>query len=133
MKWPLSRDRLRFLMRRIRERLWIKPLLICVVSILAVFGAKVSDNLPLARLAPDVSSGSVESLLSIMVGPFLYSLNRCAGAASEAMAHCRSPSPGFSGAKDGLQRGGQRPGHGHGVARVRDAVRAPHLPHPGFM
>ena len=71
MKWPLSRDRLRFLMRRIRERLWIKPLLICVVSIFAVFGAKVSDNLPLARLAPDVSSGSVESLLSIMAASML--------------------------------------------------------------
>ena len=71
MKWPLSRDRLRFAMRRIRERLWIKPLLICIVSIIAVFGSKVSDNLSLARLAPDVSSESVESLLSIMAASML--------------------------------------------------------------
>jgi uncharacterized membrane protein len=71
MKWLVSRDKWRFLMRRIRERLWVKPLLICIVSILAVFGAKVSDKLPLARLAPDVSSGSVESLLSIMAASML--------------------------------------------------------------
>lgn len=71
MKWPLSSDRLRFAMRRIRERLWIKPLLICIVSIIAVFGSKVSDNLSLARLAPDVSSESVESLLSIMAASML--------------------------------------------------------------
>lgn len=71
MKWVVSQDKWRFLMRRIRERLWVKPLLICAVSIIAVFGAKVSDNLPLARLAPDVSSESVESLLSIMAASML--------------------------------------------------------------
>lgn len=71
MKWPLSRDRLRFLMRRIRERLWIKPLLICIASAIAVFCAKVSDELPLARLVPDVSSDSLENLLSIMAGSML--------------------------------------------------------------
>jgi len=71
MKWLVSGDKWRFLMRRIRERLWVKPLLICTVSIFAVFGAKVSDNLPLARLAPDVSSDSVESLLSIMAASML--------------------------------------------------------------
>lgn len=71
MKWPLSRDRLRFLMRRIRERLWIKPLVICLASVVAVFCAKVSDELPLARLVPDVSNESVESLLSIMAASML--------------------------------------------------------------
>ena len=71
MKWPLSRDRWNFLMRRIRERLWIKPLVICIASVMAVFCAKVSDNLPLARLVADVSSDSVESLLSIMATSML--------------------------------------------------------------
>lgn len=71
MKWPLSRDRWNFLMRRIRERLWIKPLVICIASVVAVFCAKVSDNLPLARLVADVSSDSVESLLSIMATSML--------------------------------------------------------------
>lgn len=71
MKWLVSRGKWRFLMRRVRERLWVKPLWICAVSIIAVFGAKVSDNLPLARLAPDVSSESVESLLSIMAASML--------------------------------------------------------------
>ncbi len=71
MKWLASVDSFRFLMRRIRERLWVKPLLICIVSGVAVFGAKVSDKLPLARLAPDVSSESVESLLSIMAASML--------------------------------------------------------------
>ena len=71
MKWVVSLEKWRFLMRRIRERLWVKPLLICAVSIIAVFGAKVSDTLPLARLAPDVSNGSLESLLSIMAASML--------------------------------------------------------------
>lgn len=71
MKWVVSRDKWQFLLHRIRERLWIKPLLICAVSVIAVFGAKVSDNLPLAHLSPDVSSGSVESLLSIMAASML--------------------------------------------------------------
>jgi uncharacterized membrane protein len=71
MKWMVSRDKWQFLLHRIRERLWIKPLLICAVSVIAVFGAKVSDNLPLAHLSPDVSSGSVESLLSLMAASML--------------------------------------------------------------
>ncbi len=71
MNWLVSQDKWRFLVRRIRERLWVKPLLICAVSIVAVFGAKVSDQLPLARLAPDVSSESVESLLSIIAASML--------------------------------------------------------------
>lgn len=71
MKWLVSREKWRFLMRRIRERLWVKPLWICIVSSIAVFGAKVSDKLPLAHMAPDVSSASVESLLSIMAASML--------------------------------------------------------------
>lgn len=71
MKWWVSSDQWRFLVRRIRERLWVKPLFICIVSIIAVFGAKVSDQLPLARLAPDVSGASVESLLPIIAASML--------------------------------------------------------------
>lgn len=71
MKWWVSPGQWRFLVRRIRERLWVKPLFICIVSIIAVFGAKVSDQLPLARLAPDVSGESVETLLSIIAASML--------------------------------------------------------------
>ena len=64
MKWVVSLEKWRFLMRRIRERLWVKPLLICAVSIIAVFGAKVSDTLPLARLESRISTGNLASSLA---------------------------------------------------------------------
>lgn len=66
-----SKDAWIFLLRRIKERLWVKPLLICVVSVIAVFGAKVSDDLPLADQVPDVTAASVEGLLAIMAASML--------------------------------------------------------------
>lgn len=66
-----SRDAWLFLLRRIRERLWIKPLFICVLSIVAVFVAKVSDDFPLAQHVPDVTAESVEGLLAIMAASML--------------------------------------------------------------
>ncbi len=37
-------DRLRFLLNRISERLWVKPLAMCVLSIAGAFLAKAADD-----------------------------------------------------------------------------------------
>jgi uncharacterized membrane protein len=47
-------ERLRFLLNRIAERLWVKPLAMCVLSVAGVLLARMADRTKL----PDVDSGS---------------------------------------------------------------------------
>jgi uncharacterized membrane protein len=67
----LSADRLRFLLRRLGDRLWVKPLVVCLLSIATVFAAKLADGLAVADLLPRVTVESVETLLSIMSASML--------------------------------------------------------------
>jgi uncharacterized membrane protein len=71
MTFTLSVDRIKFLLSRFRERLWVKPLLVCLLSIAAVFVAKLADGTALVELVPVISANSVESLLSIMAASML--------------------------------------------------------------
>ena len=64
-------DWLRFLLSRLKERLWIKPLVLCVLSIGGTFIAMLADNIGLSGMLPDVTLESVESLLSIMASSML--------------------------------------------------------------
>lgn len=66
-----SRDTIRFVLRRIRERLWVKPLFIGLVSVLAVFLAKLSDNFEQVDWLPVITTDSVQSLLSVMAAAML--------------------------------------------------------------
>lgn len=65
----MSFDRLRFLFGRLSGLLWIRPLVICVLSIGAAFAARLADRLEID--VPVLSSDSVESLLSIMASSML--------------------------------------------------------------
>lgn len=67
----VSLDRIRFLITRFRERLWVKPLTVCLLSIGAAFVAKFSDGTGLGRMVPEITSDSVEALLSIMASSML--------------------------------------------------------------
>ncbi|MEN8803766.1 MAG: DUF2254 family protein, partial [Thiogranum sp.] len=64
-------SRLRFLRNRISERLWVKPLLMCLLSIAASFIARVADHIDISRLVPDITSQSVNTLLSVMASSML--------------------------------------------------------------
>ena len=66
-----SPDRLRYFVSRIQERLWIRPLVLCVLSIAATFVARLADDTGLADVVPDINPDSVESLLSIMASSML--------------------------------------------------------------
>ena len=55
-------DRLRFFLKRLGQRLWLRPLVACVFSLGAVFFAKAAEGID----APVVTSESVEALLSIL-------------------------------------------------------------------
>jgi uncharacterized membrane protein len=57
-------DRIRFFLKRLSERLWVKPFAMCVLSIAAVFLARTADYTGLGQFVPDITSGSIESLLS---------------------------------------------------------------------
>jgi uncharacterized membrane protein len=67
----VSLDRLRFLFNRFRERLWVRPLAVCLLSIVAVFAAKMIDGSESANLTPVVAKDSVETLLSLMAASML--------------------------------------------------------------
>lgn len=63
--------RIRFLLNRARERLWVRPAAMCVVSILAALLAGMADRFEFAQAAPDISSDSIETLLKIISSSML--------------------------------------------------------------
>ncbi len=64
-------DRLRFLLNRLNERLWVRPLLMCVLSTAAVFLAKTVGNLGIGLLVPEITQDSIEALLTIISASML--------------------------------------------------------------
>jgi len=64
-------DHLSFITKHLRERLWIKPLIVCVLSIGAVFLANFMDKTELDRSLPDITKESTEALLRIMASSML--------------------------------------------------------------
>lgn len=66
-----SVDWLRFFISQIKERLWVKPLVLCVLSIGGIFIARLADNTGLSTVFPEINRNSVESLLAIMASSML--------------------------------------------------------------
>lgn len=64
-------DRIRFFLNRIGERLWVKPLLICLLSILAAFTAKMADRISALRAVPGITPESLQTLLGIITASML--------------------------------------------------------------
>lgn len=64
-------DRLVFLFNRLRERLWVKPLLHSLVLIAAVFFIKDANLGALEQIVPEISVDTVNQLLSIMASSML--------------------------------------------------------------
>lgn len=65
------RDRIRFIGNRIKEHLWVKPLLICILSIIAAFVAKLADRIQFLQFIPSVTLESLNIFLSISSGTML--------------------------------------------------------------
>lgn len=63
--------RAKFLLKRLGEKLWVKPLLASAVSVAGVFAAKEADGTGLADIVPDITVESIQSLLSIMASSVL--------------------------------------------------------------
>lgn len=66
-----SRDHLRFLYNRLKDKLWVKPLWMCFCSICAVFIAKLADHYNAGLFVPPISLDSIVALLEIMSSSML--------------------------------------------------------------
>lgn len=66
-----TRDRLRYLLSRLRERLWVKPLIACVLSVAGVLLANLADSVAFSGKVPSVSQDSIIALLKIIAASML--------------------------------------------------------------
>jgi uncharacterized membrane protein len=66
-----SREGLRFLFHRFRERLWVRPLVVCLLSVAAAFAARLADGTGLTEVVPQLSVESIRRLLTIMASSML--------------------------------------------------------------
>lgn len=64
-------ERIRYVINRIRERLWVKPMAVGLLSVGAALVARVADDTGLEQVVPRISPGSIETLLSIMASSML--------------------------------------------------------------
>lgn len=60
-----------FLANRLRERLWFRPALFSVGSVIAIFAAGLVDSSGLGAWLPDIDRGTVETLLAILSASML--------------------------------------------------------------
>jgi uncharacterized membrane protein len=64
-------DRVRFLLNSIREQLWVKPFVICLLSISATLIAQLADKIQFLRHVPDIAANSLTILLGIISASML--------------------------------------------------------------
>lgn len=60
-----------FFFNRLKERLWIRPLIFCTLSVIAVFVAKLSDYTNLGDNVPKIEADSIELLLTTISASML--------------------------------------------------------------
>jgi uncharacterized membrane protein len=64
-------EKLLFTMNRITEKLWFRPLIFCLLSILGALIAKVADSTRLHELVPKINTESLETLLGTISASML--------------------------------------------------------------
>lgn len=62
---------LQFLLNRLRERLWVRPLIACILSVAGVLLAHLADSIPIDWKIPEIAQGSVIDLLKIIAASML--------------------------------------------------------------
>ena len=81
-----SMDRLRFSIRWIRERLWVRPLAMSLLSIGGIFLAGLADDYELSHILPEINLESVIALLTIMASSMLVIATFAVGSMVSAYA-----------------------------------------------
>ncbi len=67
----MIRSKLKFTLRRLREKLWIKPIGYVLLAVAAVYLAQLADRLPPSDLVPDISYETLDKLLSVISASML--------------------------------------------------------------
>ena len=80
------RSRIGFIINRIRERLWVRPLAFCLLSLGGVFLAKVPDFYNLGTSLPKIHPDSVEALLTVVASSMLVIATFAVGSMVSAYA-----------------------------------------------
>jgi uncharacterized membrane protein len=71
MTSAMHAEKVRFFIKRVTERLWVKPLAACILSVAAVFLATFADHTNLDQSVPRITGDSVEALLSVLAASML--------------------------------------------------------------
>ncbi|MFC5051761.1 DUF2254 domain-containing protein [Rubritalea spongiae] len=75
-----------FLYHRLKEQLWVKPAVICCISVVAVFAAKWVDQFPALETVPNISIDSIETLLQVIAASMLVMATFAVGSMVSAYA-----------------------------------------------
>ena len=65
------RENLLFHWNRIREKLWVKPLLVSILSVAFAFVASLADQTDSVAWVPNISTESIEALLNLVTSSML--------------------------------------------------------------
>lgn len=79
-------DRIRFFLKGLDEKLWVKPLLMCLISIAGVFLATIADYAELDKFFPDITQESIEVLLLNLSASMLVIATFAVGSMVQAYA-----------------------------------------------
>lgn len=79
----------RFFITRLRERIWVKPLMISIISILAAFLCGLADGLNISGV-PEITEESIETLLGVLSASMLVIAVFALGAMLSAYASASS-------------------------------------------
>ena len=87
-------NKITYLLNRLKEKLWFKPLIIGFISIMAVMISKLADLKGLWGFTPNISPASLDKLLSIMASSMMVVATFSVGSMLSAYASAgRSASP----------------------------------------
>ncbi|WP_069301301.1 DUF2254 domain-containing protein [Neptunicoccus sediminis] len=56
---------------QLRKRLWFKPLVYCLIAVSTALFAQFADSLPFSKKLPEITSGTIETLLTIISSSML--------------------------------------------------------------
>ena len=80
------RENLLFHWNRIREKLWVKPLLVSILSVAFAFVASLADQTDSVAWVPNISTESIEALLNLVTSSMLVIAMFAVGAMVTAYA-----------------------------------------------
>jgi uncharacterized membrane protein len=60
-----------FFVNRLREKLWVRPLFFCLLSVAGAFLAKIADAIGLGEVVPEINPDSIEKLLEVIASSML--------------------------------------------------------------